>query len=170
MASITAFGRSSLDLQGFTCLDDETKARANLPLRFTPALCLSATVAGAVLASPVVLGALAAAAGMALLLPGGHPFDYLYNYGVRFWVAQPRLPRNPRPRRFAFIMAIPVLGTSALAFALGAPILGYLLAAIQVAGCLTYVATGFCVASWMHSRLVGRVVVEDVSVRVAEVI
>src|SRR5437899_8295088 len=150
MATISGYSRNCLNMQGFTELDDAAKARFDLALRFSPALCFALTLTGVVLGSAWLLGLVALSAASALVLPAGHPFDGLYNYGVRHLARTPALPRIPAPRRFAFLMAIPVLGAGAVSFAFGAVWLGRVFGALQLIGCGVYVFSGLCMASWVY--------------------
>lgn len=156
MATQSQLSKSFLLMQGYAGLGDEDVARLNLPLRFSPALCLAGTVAATVIRSWPLFGALATVALIGWLFPGGHPFDVLFNRAVRHALRTGPLPPNPPPRRSAFLMAAPVLGGAALAFRFGAESLGYTLAALQLAGCATYVFTGLCIASWLYGMTVGR--------------
>jgi hypothetical protein len=112
-------------------------------------------VTGVVLGSAWLLGALAALAVSALVLPGGHPFDALYNHGVRHLVGTPPLPPNPRPRQFAFLMAAVMLAASAGAFALDVVLLGRVFGVLQLAGCGAYLFGGLCLGSWVYGKLFG---------------
>ncbi len=116
---MTGFRRQCLVQEGFGQLTDAELARLDLPLRFTPALCLVATAARIATGSAVVFGVLAALAATAAAARR-HPFDFVWEYLVRPAVGGPHLPKAPRPRRFAFMMAAPLLTGAALAVALGA--------------------------------------------------
>lgn len=156
MAELSGFARRCLDRQGFVDLDDRTRARLNLPLRFTPALCFGLASVGLALQSAAIFGALAvlALAGAAGL---PHPFDLVYNRAVRPLVGGPSLPPTPAPRRFALVMATPVLAVASVAFALGAARLGVALGILQLGGCLVYMTTGWCPGSFAHEKLFGPV-------------
>ena len=168
MAANSAYRRRCLDAQGFVDLDDEAKATLDLPLRFTPALCMAATVVGVLLHSPVIVGTLAATAAASLVGSQGHVFDVLYNHGVRRLTGGPRLPRNPAPRRLAFLMATVMLTATAVAFAVGLRTLGSVLGTVQIVGCATYVFTGFCIGSWLHGKLFGPVPAAQPAPRAAD--
>jgi hypothetical protein len=90
----TALGtiRENIQAQGFCGLDDKTYAQINYPLRLSPAICMLWTAVGTALASPMILWALAPFAALGAILPG-HPFDVLYNYGLRHLTGTPALPR-----------------------------------------------------------------------------
>jgi hypothetical protein len=154
--ALSPFARANLDRQGFEGLDEPTKTALDLPLRFTPALCLTLTAVGVATRSAWLLALLAAGAGVAAA-SGTHPFDVVYNSMVRRATAGPPLPPAPPPRRLAFILATPVLAAAAVAFTVGASSLGTAVGVAQAAGCGVYVTTGWCPASFAHGKLFGPV-------------
>ena len=92
MSTLTFTVRERIQAQGFCGLDDATYTRINYPLRLSPAICMIWAAVGTALASPTVLWALAPFALLGAILPG-HPFDVLYNYGLRHLSGAPALPR-----------------------------------------------------------------------------
>ena len=86
-----------LRMQGFT-VDELCLADASLGLRVAPALCAAVAAIGTATASPTILIALAGIALLGAMMPF-HPFDLIYNYGIRFWLGKRRLPPNGVPRR-----------------------------------------------------------------------
>lgn len=152
---MTSFRRACLVSEGFGGFDDEALARLNLPLRFAPAMCILATAAAVMARSPVLLAIVAVTAAIGAATRR-HPFDHVWERILRPAVGGPHLPKAPCPRRFAFVMATSVLAGAALSLALGAEALGLGLAALQLAGCATYVVTGWCGASLVHRKLVRR--------------
>src|SRR5207244_6362381 len=89
-------------------------------LRLSPAICMIWAAVGTVLASPAILWSLMPFAALGAVFPW-HPFDAIYNYGLRHWLGTPRLPRYRAPRRFACAVATIWLGAAGLAFYLGEP-------------------------------------------------
>jgi rhodanese-related sulfurtransferase len=86
-----------------------------------------------------------------------HPFDWLYNYGVRHLLGKPAIPRNAAPRRFSCAVGAAWLALTAGAFFLGWDILGYILGA-GMAGMAAFVAvTHICLPSLIYIRLFDRV-------------
>lgn len=149
--------RERIQAQGFCGLSDATYAQINYPLRLSPAICMTLAAVGTSLASPTILWALAPFAALGAILPG-HPFDVLYNYGLRHLVGKPMLPRYGKRRRMACVMGAMMVGAAAWAFQTGMPGLGYLLGALLVAIALVNVSTGFCIPSFVTRVLFGRVV------------
>ncbi len=156
MAQLSAFTRSCLNMQGYVQLDDDTKSRYALALRFSPAVCTALIVAGLVLQSPIWLGVMAVVAIIGAILPSGHPIDLLYNFGVRYLFGAPPLPPNPKPRRFACIVTTLFLIGSALSFQYGLPVLAFVLGGFLSAVLLVNTLTNWCLAGWMYGLVFSR--------------
>ena len=143
--------RSNLATQGYRLPEREARALW-LGLRFPTALCLVLVVTGLALESALIV---------ALLVPIGvvagwssrHPFDYLWNRGVRRVVGGPELPPNPMRRRHAFKLATVWLAGVAAFFAVGANAAALVLGGILVAVCALVTVTNFCVPSRMLAEL-----------------
>jgi len=153
MTSLSPATTWRLRVQGFAA-DDAWLAEVAPWLRLAPALCATVTAIGTVTASPLILAALAATAILGAILPF-HPFDVLYNYGIRFLVGKRALPPNGAPRRFACGMASLWLIATALLFANGEAPAGYLLGTLFVAVALLVATTDICIPSIMFN-FVGR--------------
>jgi hypothetical protein len=139
-----------LRTQGFT--DEAWVAEVSPWLRLAPALCATFGAIGTAMASPVVLYALAATAFLGALLPF-HPFDLLYDFGIRFLVGKRPLPPNGAPRRFACGIATIWLIVTASLFAAGQLTAGYVLGAlfVTVAGLVS--TTDICIPSMIYAIL-----------------
>jgi len=142
--------RSNLTTQGY-CLGDAERRELALGLRFSTGLCLSLVVVALVLESPVVLFTLS---GIGLIASFGarHPFDLVWNHGVRHFVAGPPLPPNPTRRRHAFKIATVWLIVVGGLFAAGASTAALVVGALLVAACATVTATNLCLPSEALSR------------------
>ncbi len=152
---MTRFRARCLVQEGFGQLADAQLARLDLPLRFSPALCLGLTVIGIDTRNPVIFGLLAVLAATGAITRR-HPFDLVWEYAARPAVGSPHLPNAPCPRHFGFLMATGVLTGVTLSLALGAEALGLSLAALEVAGCAAYVFAGWCGASLVHQKVLRR--------------
>ena len=106
------------------------------------------------MASAAVLFALVPFAVAGALLRG-HPFDALYNHGLRHWLKSRRFPVYGVPRRFACAVASVWLITAAIAFAVGWTIAGTVLGCGMVLAAAVPVFTGFCIPSFLYGRLFG---------------
>lgn len=147
--------RSRLEAQGFCGLDDATLEEVATWLRWSPVLCTLFMTTGVVLQSPEILWALAGTAFLGALLPF-HPFDLLYNYGMRFFTGTRALPHQGPQRRFACGIATAWLIGTGWAFYVGADRLGYGLGIplILVAGLVSI--THLCIPSLIYNRFFAR--------------
>jgi hypothetical protein len=156
MSSTLEGVRANIQAQGFCGLDDKTCAQINYPLRLSPAICMVWAAVGTALASASILWALVPFAALGAILPG-HPFDVLYNHGLRHLFGTPRLPRYGFRRRFACALATIMIITAAWGFQTGMPMVGYVFGWSLVAAAFVNVSTGFCVPSFIVRMFVGRV-------------
>jgi len=144
-----------LDAQGYVNVDRQTLAQVEPWLRWSPALCAGVMVIGTVLASPWILWGLAPFAALGALL-SSHPFDYVYNLGVRRLTGTPPLPPHGAPRRFACGIASVWLVATGAAFAAGEDTLGYGLGGMLSAVATLVATTHFCIPSLVYGLLFGR--------------
>lgn len=138
-------------MQGFGDLDDAMLTRLAPWLRLTPALCGVGIALGAIFASVPVLFGMAILATLGAVLPW-HPFDLIYNYGVRFVTRTPALPRNRAPRRLAMGFCAVCLSATTVAFATGVTILGYVLGGMTLMGPIIVTTTDLCLPSLLYGR------------------
>jgi hypothetical protein len=144
----------NLGTQGF-CLSGAEARRLRVGLRFPTALCLGLVVPGLIVQSELLIG---------LLVPLGavagwtarHPFDHLWNHGVRHLTGAPPLPPNPPRRRHAFKLATVWLGAVALLFATGQPTWALVLGGVLVSVCSLVTITNLCIPSTILTWLEGR--------------
>ena len=155
MARLSAFTQTNLDNQGFGKLDEDTKSRVALPLRFTPAVATTLIVIGLVLQSPIWLGSMALVAFNGALLPSGMIIDLVYNFGVRHLFRAPPLPSTPKPRQFSYLLSTVLLAGSAVSFYDGLSVWGFILGGLVVAGGTILTTTLWCLGSWWY-RMVFR--------------
>jgi hypothetical protein len=136
---------TSLTIQGYRLSDDERR-RLALGLRFSTATCLLLVITALALQSPAMIFALTAVGLVAGLTPR-HPFDLVWNHGVRHVAGEPALPPNPSRRRHAFkIATVWLLGVGTLLGA-GAVTVALVLGGLLAAACAVVTATNFCIPS-----------------------
>jgi hypothetical protein len=146
--------RSNLTTQGY-CLSDGERRELWLGVRFSTGLCLTLVAVALALESPVMVLVLA---GIGLLagFSAHHPFDHLWNHGVRHLVGGPPLPPNPIRRRDAFKIATAWLALVGGLLAAGATIAALALGGLLVAACAMVTATNLCLPSealaWWERR------------------
>jgi hypothetical protein len=142
---------SNLATQGYCLRGDEARA-LRFGLRFPTALCLALVVVGLALESALMIG---------LLVPIGavagwtrrHPFDLIWNHGLRRLAGAPELPPNPARRRHSFKLATVWLAGVAGLFASGADTAALALGGVLVAVCSLVTVTSFCMPSTMLAWL-----------------
>lgn len=146
--------RKRLEIQGFTGLDDATLCEVGPWLRFTPLVCAALMGLGTALALPALLWALVPVAALGAVFPV-HPFDLVYNFGLRRVTGTRSLPPNGAPRRFACGMAALWLAATASAFMVGAAAVGYVLGGVLTSVAALVGTTHFCIPSLMYRLLTG---------------
>ena len=144
---LAAWMRSNLEVQGY-CLSAEQSRALRIGLRFPTVLCLGLAVTGLALESAALILALVPIGAIAGWTQR-HPFDLLWNHGVRNLTGAPPLPPNPRPRRHAFKLATVWLLVVGVLFAPGAPTAALSLGVVLVCVCGLVTATNFCIPSTM---------------------
>ena len=154
MATISPATRRRLEIQGFVDIDEQTLAVTAPWLRLAFALCTVLAAAGTILASPVFLYALVPIAVLAAIFPV-HPFDLIYNYGLRYFTGTPPLPTRGAPSRFACGLGAVWLVATAIAFQSGALITGYVLGGMLSLVGLLVSTTDICIPSLIFRTIFG---------------
>jgi hypothetical protein len=146
--------RSNLTTQGY-CLSDTERRDLSLGLRFSTGVCLSLVVLALALESSVMVFALCGI-GLVAGFTARHPFDHLWNHGVRHLAGGPALPPNPPRRRDAFKVATAWLAVVGTLLAVRAATAALVLGGLLVAACATVTATNLCLPSetfaWWERR------------------
>ncbi|MGH9220701.1 MAG: DUF4395 family protein [Vicinamibacterales bacterium] len=142
-----------LEIQGFDSVTVVELALVAPWLRLAFALCALPGL-GTVLASPTILLVVSMIATVAAASPV-HPFDLVYNYGIRHLTDTGPLPRRGAPTRFGCGMGAVLVLITAWAFAAGHQVAGYLLG-----GALTFVVllvstTDICIPSLIYRSMFG---------------
>lgn len=135
----------NLDVQGY-CLTAAESRALRWGLRFPTALCLVLAVTGLVLQSAVLILALVPIGAVAGWTRR-HPFDLLWNHGLRHLTGSPELPPNPTPRRHSFKLATVWLLTVGLLFAFGQATVALILGGVMIAVCGLLTTTNLCIPS-----------------------
>lgn len=152
--ALTATKRRLLDIQGFECVDDRALGEVAPWLRLAFGLCAVMGGVGTALASPTILLLLAPIAALGALSPV-HPFDLIYNYGIRHVTKTGPLPRRGAPNRFACGLGSLWLVATAWSFHAGHPLLGYVLGTVLTAIAVLVSTTDVCVPSLMYRLMFG---------------
>jgi len=137
--------RGNLTTQGY-CLSDEERRRLAVGLRFSTGTCLLLVIGALALESAAMVLALSGIGLVAALTPR-HPFDLVWNHGVRHFTGQPSLPPNPARRRHAFKIATVWTLAVGILLAAGASVVALVLGGLLVAACATVTTTNLCIPS-----------------------
>jgi Domain of unknown function (DUF4395) len=147
--------RRRLDVQGFSDVNDATLAEVAAWLRMAFAMCAVLAGAGTALASPTILWALMSIAALAALFPV-HPFDLIYNHGIRYFRNTGPLPKRRAQSRFACGVGAVWLVATAWAFQFGALTVGYILGAGLTGVAVLVSTTDICIPSMTYNALFRR--------------
>jgi Domain of unknown function (DUF4395) len=139
-------------MQGFPFRSDPLIRKVEPWLRLTPSLSTLWIASGTALASPAIL------LGFSLLSALGasrhkHPFDRLYDSGIRRLAKSGPLPDNPPPRRFAMALAAAWAATAAVLMASGHRRAGMVAGGLLSVAGGTVASTHFCLGSWAYQQL-----------------
>jgi hypothetical protein len=145
----------NLSMQGYGSLGEDERRSLALALRLSPALCLLGMTLGVVLRSPILLIVMAVTAFAGGFVTAKHPFDLLWDHGLRHLSGAPPLQRTPPPRRFACQLATPWLLAIAAAFLADADTVAVVLAVPLLAVATTVTVTNWCLPSLIHGLIHG---------------
>jgi Domain of unknown function (DUF4395) len=153
MARFTHWMRRNLSMQGYGALSDGERRQLGFALRLSPALCLTGMTLGVVLESPAVLLAMAASAVLGGFVTAKHPFDLIWDHGLRRFSGGPPLPPAPPARRFACQLASVWLVAVAAAYLAGAETLGLVLGVPLLFVATIVATTNWCLPSLIYGLL-----------------
>jgi len=156
MTTPSATMRCRLEAQGYVGLSDEVMAEVGPWARLATGLCMTWVVVGTVLGSATMIWALMPIAALGAILPW-HPFDLIYNHGIRHLLGKRPLPRHRAPRRFACSIATVWLAAAGYAFYSGATALGYILGGSLAVAAAFPTFTDFCIPSYFYGLMFGKV-------------
>ena len=142
---------ANLEVQGYGLTAAESRD-LRWGLRFPTALCLAFVIIGLLLESAVVILALVPIGAVAGWT-SRHPFDLIWNHGLRHLTGASPLPPNPTPRRHAFKLATAWLLAVGILFAAGQATAALVLGGILIAVCGLVTTTNFCIPSTLFRAL-----------------
>ena len=149
---ITATTQRRLDVQGFGDVDKATLAEVAPWLRMAFGLSTLIAGVGTMFTSSLILWSLVPIAAFAAIFPF-HPFDLIYNHGIRYIRGSGPLPKRRAQSRFACGIAAIWLVAIAWAFQSGAIILGYILGGSLVGVGALVSTTDICIPSIIYNAL-----------------
>jgi Domain of unknown function (DUF4395) len=147
---LTHWMRCNLSMQGYQELSDDERTELDLALRLSPLLCLTGMTLGVVTESPAILLGMAATAVLGGFITAKHPFDLIWDYGLRRLNEGPPLPPTPPPRRFACQIASVWLLALAAAYVAGADTLGLVLGVPLLLVAAVVAITNWCLPSLIY--------------------
>jgi len=150
--SLSPSTRRRLSVQGFRDIEDEILAEIAPWLRMAFGMCALLAGAGTALASPILLWTLIPIAALAALFPV-HPFDLIYNYGIRYLRNTGPLPKRRAQSRFACGVGTVWLVATAWAFQADALMLGYILGGVVTGIGVLVSTTDICIPSMIYNGL-----------------
>lgn len=146
--------RHRLETQSFLQQPNSTLLELKNWWRFTPTLNWLVLISGIMMASPILLFIQAGLMFSALILPS-HPFDWLYNYAIRFVTGTAALPKSGQRRKVMFAFACILTALLGIWFQHGYTMLAYIQGAIMAALGGLLAAFNLCVLSEILSRMFG---------------
>ena len=152
--SISPRLQSWLEMRGITCSSDPEFVKLVPWMRFTVVLCATGMGVGTALAFTPLLWTMVVIAALGGIF-SRHPFDLVYNHGVRYLTGTGPLPLNGAPTRFACAIASVWLVATALAFTAGLTWVGYLLGASLTSVAAVVAVSHFCIPSLIYQLLFG---------------
>jgi hypothetical protein len=155
MNSVSSTTRKRIEAQGYLGLSDSDLAEVGPWLRLAPAMCMVWTGIATFYQSELALMILVPFAALGAILRG-HPFETIYNYGIRHIVGTQRLPPAQAPRRFACGVATIYLIVTIIAFHNGFPFVGQFFGFSLVAAAAFPTFTNFCIPSFIYGLIFGK--------------
>jgi uncharacterized iron-regulated membrane protein len=135
----------NLAVQGY-CLRSQESRALRWGLRLPTGLCFVVVALGLALQSAILILALVPIGALAGWTRR-HPFDLIWNRGLRHLSRAPELPPNPTQRRHAFKLGTVSLLAIGLLFAFGQPTAALILGGVLIPVCALVTVTNFCIPS-----------------------
>ena len=150
--TLSARTRKRLNIQGLTDVGDDVLVPVAPWLRMAFGGCALLAATGTALASPTILWVSTLVAAFGTLFHV-HPFDLIYNHGIRYLRNTGPLPRRAAPTRFACAIGVGWLIATALAFQSGLLAWGYVLGAALTSVAGLVATTDICIPSMIYNAL-----------------
>lgn len=147
--------RKRLETQGYLGFTDTQLNDFKFGIRFAYYLCASIVLTGLLFSQIEVLIA-AMVIALFATLPPYHPFDYLYNYGVRQMLHKPKLPPRTNQGRFACGIATLWLGGIVFLLQSGFELWAYIAGTVLLCVASLVSTMDICVPSMIYNALFKR--------------
>jgi hypothetical protein len=155
MKPVSTTTRNRIEAQGYLGLSDDEMAEVGPWLRFAPAGCMVWIAIATFYQSEMAIIALAPIAALGAILRG-HPFEVIYNHGIRHMTGTRHLPPAGKPRRFACAVATVWLIAASWAFYSGSVLLGQILGYSLAVAAAVPAFTDFCIPSFLFGLMFGK--------------
>ena len=143
---------SCIRAQGYFNQSDQEVSDLSIGNRFAYQLCTVILILGVATVSIPLLSVMTAIAFFGVILPN-HPFDYIYNFGLRQVLKKPKLPKRSKQLKFACGIATIWLLATIYFFHSGQIMAGYILGGMLAAVASTVAATDFCIPSTIYNLI-----------------
>ena len=147
--------RRRLEAQGYLGFTDAQLNDFRFGIRFAYYLCGLVVLTGLVFSRIEIL-LLAMVIAFLAMMPPYHPFDYLYNYGVRQVLNKPKLPPRANQGRFACGIATIWIGGIILLMANSLEVWAYITGAILLCVAALVSVLDICLPSMVYNFLFGQ--------------
>ena len=144
--------RKRLETQGYLGFTDQELIDYKFGIRFAYYMCGSLVVLGLVFTKIEILS-IAMTVAFFGTMPPYHPFDYLYNYGIRHLLNKPKVPPRTNQGRFACGIATVWLGVVIYLFYTGLYVWGYVAGGILVSVATLVSTMDICIPSIVYNFL-----------------
>jgi hypothetical protein len=144
--------RKRLHVQGYEKFSDNELNDYKFGIRFAYACCITLVAFGLIFQNIPIL-AIAAIIAFAGAFPPYHPFDYLFNHGVRHLLGKPKLPPRTNQGRFACGIASVWLAITIYLLYNSYIVFGNVLAVALLAVGTLVVTTDICIPSIIYNGI-----------------
>ena len=147
--------RKHIEAQGYLHLSDQELQEVGPWLKLAPAMCMIWVGISTFFQSWIAIAILVPVAALGAAMKG-HPFEIIYNHGIRHILKTSHLPPAHAPRRFACAVATVWLAAASWAFYSGAVLTGQILGYALVAAAAFPTFTDFCIPSFIYGLIFGK--------------
>jgi len=139
-----------LRIQGYCNYSDAQLSNLASGNRISFILCSIIVLTGVITAGIPLLSIMMLIAFLGIILPN-HPFDYIYNFGIRKLIGRPKLPPRSKQIKFACTIATVWLAGTITLFYIGFFLAGYIFGGILFLMAFTVSTTDICIPSLLYN-------------------
>jgi uncharacterized protein DUF4395 len=143
-----------LKIQGYCNLSENHLSELAFGNRLAFILCSVIVFIGVATANIPLLSAMGMIAFLGVVLPY-HPFDYVYNHGLRIIMNKPKLPPRSSQIKFACTIATLWLASTITLFYMDYMITGYIVGGVLFSLAVTVSTTDICIPSLLYNFIFG---------------